>query len=292
MTLLSKNFILDDADGKGHILIRDIEVDSTTVNSELVDRQLAKVTKNGVSYLFVGDGDSALSAMQPISARKIEGWTADVNGLTATSSSGKYKIDGTGNGLEIECDASKIVLSNQQISITADTINVEGSIATLDVSGATELNGTLSVAGTSTFTGKITANGGVAADNLTVTNASTFSGNITVNGSATVASLSSSGNVTGKIGTITSTEWSTILATDLISTGFAKANHAIGTLFGRIENIGNLQTGITGKTDFGGTGETVNSINSLINVLHGIFTGEYIVSGRLQSEGGFWAKEN
>ena len=174
--------------------------------------------------------------------------------------------------------------------------------------------------GATTLTGALTANGGITASALTVngatktsslsvTGATTLTGALTANGGITASSVSTSGdiscggniscdkNVTGKIGTISAvSEWNDIASTDTIATGFAKTNYAINDLRTRmtsaeakINALGNQTTGVTSITGFGGTTATVNSLNTLIDVLDDIFRGNYTVLGMIKSANGFYA---
>ena len=333
-TLLNKNFIVDDGvtGENGHIRIRELTTDN--LSTELVDRQPAIVRKSNAMYLFVGDGETALSAMQPITARTVEGWTADEGGLTtktAATETKHYKISGDG-GLKLECGNASIVLND---SITASSLSVtntttltgkltaNGGIeaSSLTVNGKTETDslsvdtGGLSVTGTTILTGLLTANGGITASDLTVkgktetgslsvtgtgglsvtTGTTTLTGLLTANGGITASSLTASGYVTGKIGAITAVEaWSDIASTDTIATGFAKTNYAISDLRTRmssaedkLKNLGSQP--ITKKSDFGGTGEVVDSINDLVDVLDKIFRGNETVLGMIKSANGFYA---
>ena len=120
--------------------------------------------------------------------------------------------------------------------------------------------------------------------------------NITADSVSTTGHISSSGgNVTGKIGAITAVSaWSDIASTDTIATGFAKTNYGISDLRTRMssaeDKIINLDSqSITGKNNFGGTGKAVKSIKDLVDVLDGIFRGNYTVSGMIKSANGFYA---
>ena len=322
-TLLNKNFIVDDGvtGDNGHIRVRELE--TSELSTVLVDRQPAIVRKSSASYLFVGNGTSALSAMQPITARTVEGWTADEGGLTATATK-YYKISGNG-GLKLECGKASVVLND---TITASSLSVTGTTSLtgaltassitasgLTVNGATKTNG-LSVTGTTSLTGALTA-GSITASGLTVSGAtktgslsvtgttsltgaltagSIDASNITADSVSTTGHISSSGgNVTGKIGAITAVSaWSDIASTDTIATGFAKTNYGISDLRTRMssaeDKIINLDSqSITGKNNFGGTGKAVKSIKDLVDVLDGIFRGNYTVSGMIKSANGFYA---
>ena len=343
-TLLNKNFIVDDGvtGENGHIRVRELTTDN--LSTELVDRQPAIVRKSNATYLFVGNGTQAstLSAMQPITVRTVEGWTADEKGLTATTTK-HYKISGSLNdGLKLECGSASIALND---TITASSLSVKGATSltglltanggitasSLTVDGATE-TGSLSVTGTdglivkgknglilsvtgtdglivkdaTSLTGLLTANGGITASSLTVdgatetgslsvTKTTTLTGLLTANGGITASKLTASGEVTGKIGTITDAgAWSDIASTDTIATGFAKTNSGISDLRTRMssaeDKIINLDSqSITGKNNFGGTGKAVKSIKDLVDVLDGIFRGNYTVSGMIKSKSGFYA---
>lgn len=292
-TLLNKNFIVDDGvtGDNGHIRIRELTTDN--LSTVLVDRQPAIVKKSNATYLFVGDGTSALSAMQPITARTVEGWTADEGGLTTKTTATEtkhYKISGNG-GLKLECGSASIVLN--------DTIKASS----------------LSVTGTTTLTGLLTANGGITASDLTVkgktetdslsvtgadglsvtTGTTTLTGKLTANGGITATGLTASGEVTGKIGEITGvTEWKSIVKDDTIAGGFAKTNYAISDLRDRMKSaedkLNTLDSqSITGVGDFGGTGKAVKSIKDLVDVLDRIFRGNETVSGMIKSANGFYA---
>ena len=327
-TLLNKNFIVDDGvtGDNGHIRIR--ELTTSNLGAEIVDRQPVIVRKSNATYLFVGDEKKALSAMQPITARTVEGWTDDEGGLKASATT-HYKISGDG-GLRLECGSASIVLNN---TITASSLSVTGTTkltgaltasggitaSKLTVNGATTTS-SLSVTGTTKLTGALTASGGITASKLTVNGATTASslsvtgttkltGALTANGGITVSSVSTSGdiscggniscdkNVTGKIGTISAvSEWNDIASTDTIAKGFAKTNCAISDLRTRmssaetkIKALGSQTTGVRRIEGFGGTTETVFSLNSLIDVLDGIFKGTYTVSGIIRSTNGFYA---
>ena len=335
-TLLNKNFIVDDGvtGDNGHIRIRELTTDN--LSTVLVDRQPAIVKKSNATYLFVGDGESALSssAMQPITVRTVEGWTDDEGGLTTTTAT-HYKISGDkkNNGLKIACGSSLYALFagdtvtiNGELSVSKTTtltgaLTASGGITAskLTVNGATTTS-SLSVTGATTLTGALTANGGITASALTVngatktsslsvTGATTLTGALTANGGITASSVSTSGdiscggniscdkNVTGKIGTISVvSEWNDIASTDTIATGFAKTNYAINDLRTRmtsaetkIDALGSQTTGVTSKSDFGGTGRAVNSLNSLISVLDDIFRGNETVLGMIMSANGFYA---
>ena len=149
-TLLNKNFIIDDdvTGDNGHIRVR--KLTTSNLGTKLVDRQPAIVRKLGVPYLFVGDGMTVLSDMQPITARTVEGWTADEGGLTATETT-HYKISGVG-GLKLECNGANIVLNK---TITASS---------LSVTGATTLTGALTAKKGISATGSVSATVNVSAD--------------------------------------------------------------------------------------------------------------------------------
>lgn len=339
-TLLNKNFIVDDGvtGDNGHIRIRELTTDN--LSTVPVDRQPAIVKKSNATYLFVGDGTSALSAMQPITVRTVEGWTADEGGLTTKTTATEtkhYKISGN-DGLKLECGNASIVLDDtikaSSLSVTGTTsltgaLTANGGITASDltVKGKTETD-SLSVTGadglsvttgTTKLTGALTANGGITASALTVngatktsslsvTGATTLTGALTANGGITASSVSTSGdiscggniscdkNVTGKIGTITAVEaWSDgIKDGDTIAGGFAKTNYAItdlrtrmGSAEDKINNLGKQP--ITKKSDFGGTGEVVASIDDLVDVLDNIFRGNDTVLGMIMSKNGFYA---
>ena len=293
-TLLNKNFIVDDGvtGDNGHIRIR--ELTTSNLGAEIVDRQPVIVRKSNATYLFVGDEKKALSAMQPITARTVEGWTDDEGGLKASATT-HYKISGDG-GLRLECGSASIVLNN---TITASS---------LSVTGTTKLTGALTASGGITAS-KLTVNGATTASSLSVTGTTKLTGALTANGGITVSSVSTSGdiscggniscdkNVTGKIGTISAvSEWNDIASTDTIAKGFAKTNCAISDLRTRmssaetkIKALGSQTTGVRRIEGFGGTTETVFSLNSLIDVLDGIFKGTYTVSGIIRSTNGFYA---
>ena len=335
-TLLNKNFIVDDGvtGDNGHIRIRELTTDN--LSTVLVDRQPAIVKKSNATYLFVGDGTSALSAMQPITARTVEGWTADEGGLTTKTTATEtkhYKISGNG-GLKLECGSASIVLNDtikaSSLSVTGTTtltglLTANGGITASDltVKGKTETD-SLSVTGadglsvttgTTTLTGLLTANGGITATGLTVngatsteslsvtgadglsvtTGTTTLTGKLTANGGITATGLTASGEVTGKIGEITGvTEWKSIVKDDTIAGGFAKTNYAISDLRDRMKSaedkLNTLDSqSITGKSDFGGTGEAVTSIKDLVDVLDSIFRGNCTVLGMIKSANGFYA---
>ena len=198
-------------------------------------------------------------------------------------------------------------------------IDVDAS--NLTVNGTTKTS-SLSVTNTTTLTGKLTANGGIEASSLTVNGATktsslsvtgadglsvtkgatTLTGKLTANGGIEASSLtvsgdiiSSTGNVTGKIGKIDKEEkWSDIASTDTIATGFAKTNYGISNLMnrmdsaeGKLEKLGSQP--ITKKSDFGGTGQAVASIDDLVDVLDDIFRGNETVLGMIKSANGFYA---
>ena len=223
-TLLNKNFIVDDGvtGENGHIRIRELTTDN--LSTVLVDRQPAIVKKSNATYLFVGNGTSALNDMhmQPITARSVEGWTADKDGLTKTETT-HYKISGDG-GLKLEYDSASIVLNET----------------------TTTVSNSLSVKSTTTLTGTLTANGG-----MTVSSGITVSsGNITATKSSISASsikttgdITSDGDVTGKIGAIDKDQkWSLIDEDDTIATGFAKTNYAINNLSTRMKTAESFTT--------------------------------------------------
>ena len=222
--------------------------------------------------------------------------------------------------------AGDTVTINGKLSVSKTTtltgaLTANGGItaSALTVNGATKTS-SLSVTGATTLTGALTANGGITASALTVngatktsslsvTGATTLTGALTANGGITASSVSTSGdiscggniscdkNVTGKIGTISAvSEWNDIASTDTIATGFAKTNYAINDLRTRmtsaeakINALGNQTTGVTSITGFGGTTATVNSLNTLIDVLDDIFRGNYTVLGMIKSANGFYA---
>lgn len=333
-TFLNKNFIVDDGvtGENGHIRVRALT--TSNLSTVIVKRQPAIVRKANVPYLFVGDGENALNAMQPITARTVEGWTADESGLTTTMAT-HYKISGdnTNKGLKIACGdslyalfAGDTVTINGKLSVKETTtlkgaLTANGGItaSSLTVNGATKTN-SLSVTGTTELTGALTAKGGITAskltvdgatttDSLSVTKTTTLTGALTANGGIKASSItassvsttgnisSSDGNVTGKIGTISAVnEWNDIASGDTIARGFAKTNYAINDLRTRmssaetkINDLGNQTAGVTSIAQFGGTTETVNSLNKLISVLDGIFKGTYTVSGMINSKNGFYA---
>ena len=343
-TLLNKNFIVDDgATGEnGHIRIRELELTTSNLSTEIVDRQPVIVRKSNATYLFVGDGTSTedgtstLRAMQPITVRTVEGWTADEGGLTETETETEtkhYKISGSRNdGLKLECGNASIVLDDtikaSSLSVTGTTtltglLTANGGITASDltVKGKTETDslsvtgtGGLSVDGTTTLTKELTANGGITAsdltvkgktetdslsvtgaDGLSVTGTTTLTGKLTANGGITATGLTASGEVTGKIGEITGvTEWKSIVKDDTIAGGFAKTNYAISDLRDRMKSaedkLNTLDSqSITGKSDFGGTGEAVTSIKDLVDVLDSIFRGNCTVLGMIKSANGFYA---
>ena len=340
-TLLNKNFIIDDGvtGENGHIRIRELELTTSDLKAEIVDRQPAIVRKGDATYLFVGDeistststSTSTLSVMQPITVRTVEGWTDDEGGLKESATT-HYKISGNG-GLKLECGNASIVLND---TITASSLSVTntttltgkltaGSItaSSLTVNGATKTSSLsvtgkdgLSVTNTTTLTGKLTANGGITTTGLTVNGATTtkslgvgadglsvdgtteLTGALTVDEGITASGdITADGNVTGKIGTITAVSaWSSIASTDTIAKGFAKTNCAISDLRTRMSSaetkinaLGNQTTGVRSIAKFGGTTKTVNSLNTLIDVLDGIFKGTYTVSGIIRSTNGFYA---
>ena len=340
-TLLNKNFIVDDGvtGDNGHIRIRELTTDN--LSTVLVDRQPAIVSKSNAMYLFVGDGETALSAMQPITVRTVEGWTDDEGGLKKSETT-HYKISGNG-GLKLECGNASIVLNNtikasslsvtgkDGLSVTTGTTTLTGALTAnggitasdLTVKGKTETKSLsvgadgLSVEGATTLTGKLTAKGGIEATGLTVNgktetkSLSVDTGGLSVKGTTTLEKLltakgditadgniSSKGNVTGKIGTITAVEaWSDgIKDGDTIAGGFAKTNYAITDLRTRMSSaetkisaLGTQTTGVTEIKGFGGTTATVNSLNTLIDVLDDIFRGNYTVLGMIKSANGFYA---
>lgn len=334
-TLLNKNFIVDDGvtGDNGHIRIRELTTDN--LDAEIVDRQPVIVRKSNATYLFVGDGTSTedgtstLRAMQPITVRTVEGWTDDEGGLKESATT-HYKISGNG-GLKLECGSASIVLNDtikaSSLSVTGTTtltglLTANGGITASDltVKGKTETKSLsvgadgLSVEGATTLTGKLTAKGGIEATGLTVSGATktgslsvgadglsvdgttTLEKLLTAKGGISASSLTASGNVTGKIGTITAVAaWSDgIKDGDTIAGGFAKTNYAITDLRTRMDsaedklkNLGSQP--ITKKSDFGGTGEVVDSINDLVDVLDKIFRGNETVLGMIKSANGFYA---
>ena len=326
-TLLNKNFIIDDGvtGDNGHIRVRELTTDN--LSTELVDRQPAIVRKSNATYLFVGNGTSTLSAMQPITVRTVEGWMEDEKGLTKETTK-YYKISGSLNdGLKLECGSASIALND---TITASSLIVKGTTeltgeltagsikaSGLTVSGATTTKSLgvgadgLSVEGATSLTGALTA-GSITASGLTVSGVTkthtlivtgiTTLGNtliasgISADSVSTTGNISSvDGNVRGKIGTIDeASAWSPIASTDTIATGFAKTNYGISDLRTRMssaeDKIINLDSqSITGKNNFGGTGKAVKSIKDLVDVLDGIFRGNYTVSGMIWSANGFYA---
>ena len=218
-TLLNKNFIVDDGvtGDNGHIRIRELTTDN--LSTVLVDRQPAIVKKSNATYLFVGDGTSALSAMQPITARTVEGWTADEGGLTTKTTATEtkhYKISGNG-GLKLECGSASIVLNDtikaSSLSVTGTTtltglLTANGGITASDltVKGKTETD-SLSVTGadglsvttgTTTLTGLLTANGGITATGLTV-KGKTETDSLSVTGADGLSVTTGTTTLTGKL---------------------------------------------------------------------------------------------
>ena len=88
------------------------------------------------------------------------------------------------------------------ISLSGSTYTFTGNQNGGSISATSIANsGTLTQTGTSTFTGKITANGGIGTTSLTTSSTITSTGKITANGGIGTTSLTTSGNITSN-GTI------------------------------------------------------------------------------------------
>ena len=376
-TLLNKNFIIDDGvtGENGHIRVR--ELTTANLDTVLVGRQPAIVRKSEVPYLFVGDGKNALKAMQPITARTVEGWTADESGLSETEET-HYKISGDG-GLKLECGSASIVLNNtitasslivtnttelrdelkakKGISVIGDVSadgNVMGKIGAITAESAwnliadtdtiatgfaktnwaiTDLRSRMTTAESFTTTGLI-ANGqnlnvyygtsywgkryyapGANTVQNTPVAGSDFHLEVLRNGDSTTTqriTIYNSGkggdgsyptvyvrSLTGGSGTQWS-EWQEIAEAKGSYPDMAVGNYtSTGTIKEKFDDIeedfNNMSSREIINKDFnkgigfGGTGEPVKSIDDLVDVLHGIFTGTYTVSGIIRSTNGFYA---
>lgn len=247
-----------------------------------------KISGNGGLKLECGNASIVLNDTITASSLIVKGTTEltgeltagsiKASGLTVSGATTTKSLGVGADGLSVEGATSLTgaLTANGGITATGLTVNGATSTESLSVTGADGLSVTK---GATTLTGKLTAKGGIEANNLTV------SGDI----------ISSGGNVTGKIGAITAVSaWSDIASTDTIATGFAKTNYGISDLRTRMssaeDKIINLDSqSITGKNNFGGTGKAVKSIKDLVDVLDGIFRGNYTVSGMIWSANGFYA---
>ena len=112
-----------------------------------------------------------------------------------------------GNFTTIDTFLKPITVSGSTYTFTGSHVGNQsgGSISATSITNS----GTLTQTGTSTFTGKITANGGIGTTSLTTSSTITSTGKITANGgldtkALTATSISNSGNMTNT-GTLTST---------------------------------------------------------------------------------------
>lgn len=386
-TLLNKNFIIDDGvtGENGHIRVRELTTSnlSTVLSTVLVGRQPAIVRKSDVPYLFVGDGENALNAMHPITARTVEGWIEDANGLTADTTT-HYKISGdiNNNGLKIACGDSLYALfagdtvtingklsvtnaltANGGIKVTSGDVTVEGGNVTGKIGNLPNLENNWSWAsspvastdtiasgfakvkkevgnlrsrmataesftntslvangqnlnvyyGTSYWGKRYYAPGANTVQNTPVPSTgfhlevlrngdSTTTQRITIYGSGRGGSAPTVyvRSLTGGSGTQWS-EWQEIAEAKGSYHDMTVGNYtSTGTIKDKFDDIENafdnmstreiINKDFNSGIGFGGTGEPVTSINDLVDVLHGIFTGNYTVSGTIKSKNGFYAK--